>query len=469
MKDTTNDNSGYIAGLEREIASYTTEYTYWLDSIAANDSARLAEIKTASDSAIIKWKGALKSYQEADATVGAKRQAAETALAAFDALTTKNAKNIDAARKAILAYYTAAKANGAKFNKVPAAQGRVTVEVAGAPVYKYPYAMEDVMTVLADTTKTYSAYVEFDVNFFGVVDANSEETTTVNKYYNATSKTDVTLTYMEDVIATADKAIGEGVPAAAGTFLKELQDSSYIAFGPAANYINAYEIEVDNEIETNGYLHKQPTAADAKFVGYDNAGNYGRYLASLDEEYQFKAKNYKAIVADLQAAVAYWTAKWNIMVADRAAAQVAMEATAEAETEYAKQWNDREEELDELKNRIDRLSNMAGILKEAIMAYLPDEYKAQSTPLYDPKGFTNFLKNQVVAAQAEVDNKKLALAAAQYNAELALDGKYDVYSEAKQNLDAAMAELEAAQAKLDAALADLEKGLAIIAAVNGAE
>ena len=458
------DYVGVIAGLRAEHDSYTTEYKYWLDSIASSDATIAAGIKANADSAIVFWQRALAAYNAADTTVATKKAAAEKALDTFHNLASdkKNATAIDAARKAILAYYTAAKANGATFNKVPAKQARITVEENNAPVYKNPYAVEDVMTVLADTAKTYSAYVEFGVNFFAVKGANESQIETNPDYYDATAKKNVALKYYTSVIAKADKELGEGNPAAAESFLGELQTKSNEAFGLASLYVNSNAEVVALQ---NGYLHKQPNKEDAKFVGYNNAGKYGTYLASLDAETQYVAKNHEAIKADLKSAIDKLTALVDGIRVDTkkaqddvTAADKVVTAAGKALSDYAqKVKDDYDNATAELDAKLTYMRRMADDLGNAVRLYLADadvynNYQGE-------KLFIDHLKSQLETFEGSLIDYEYAVAKAELYLQLTKDGDF-ASAKNVETIKDDIAELEAKMADYVKRLAEAVEKLA---------
>jgi hypothetical protein len=61
-----------------------------------------------------------------------------------------------------------------------------------------------------------------------------------------------------------------------------------------------------------------------------------------------------------------------------------------------------EEELEEIENRLARLSKMTALLKEAVMVYMPAEYEGDEDGLYDVEGFAEFLNDQVEEAKEAV-------------------------------------------------------------------
>ena len=456
-----------IADLNAEIASYTTEYKYWLDSIAANDSVTMAGIKADADSAIVYWQRALAAYNAVDKTIGAKYEAAYAALYEEDGSEKVFAKadDIKTAAKAVLDYLTVAKKNGAKLNNlVIETTDTVVVKVSG--VYQeFPvFVSEDPLTVLADAKKAFYAYKN-GVNFLAEMPAGT--TPTEIEEYGADEK----LAKFKDykyAVATDAPEVGvydETDLYNEETLLGKLQKTSYDAFGEAAQYVDAEELE-DNGIATNGYLHKQPTAADAKYVGYDNAGAYGTYLASLDAETQFVAKNYEAIIADLQAAVTKWTALVDEIVAEVEAAcadiNEAIIAHDAAEKKFEAYVKAIEDKYAVAKDDLGGKKRALETIKEKLAEYVNDELENG-----DYEDLESWLADMVKTAEYDVIAAEEKVLRAENNIQRAKDGKYataEALADAKEALDEAMTELEKAQAELEEALANLATALEIMAA-----
>ena len=476
LKDVDNEGEGYIADLEEKIASYTTEKKYWLDSIAAMAEKSDAALAEGIAKDLKAWEDALAAFKaaksistdamfkESDGSGALKTYNTAIAAAAGDATKIVVAKQNFA--DAIVAFFTGLPANQFTYNTITLYTGKNAAN-------QDTYATKNIKEWLTGNEKAIyfdllSEYFGGDLKKFWAVGtketvkagepASVKATGAVAAYIQKRGETETENTLSTDA---------EGV---AKTLYGKLVQASKKAFGDAA--IWADRIELPEGVDQDGYLHNEPSAEDAAFVyakyGKTNMGTCGVALLAEDVETAFEAKNYEAIIENLEAAVAYWTAKWNILVANVAAAEEAVEVAEAAVEEYAKQWTGLEEEIEEIQNRVARLEKMTIILKEAVMTYLPAEY-TDEYEAYDVEGFAEFLKEQVESAKEDVVEAEWALAAAKHAAELALDGKYDPFAEAKKTLDDAVAALEKAQAELDEATANLAKGLEIIAAVNAAE
>lgn len=475
LKDVDNEGEGYIADLEEKIASYTTEKKYWLDSIAAMAEKSDAALAEGIAKDLKAWKDALAAYKAAktistDAMVNDKGEGAlKTYNDAIKAAAGDAAKIVVAKQNfadAIVAFFAGLPANQFTYNTITLFTG---TNAAG----KDTYATKNIKEWLTGNEK--AIYFDLLVQYFdgNITKFWTEGTKETVKAGEAPSPkaTGAVAAYIHkrDKDETADN-LSLDKEKAATTLYGKLVQASKKAFGDAA--IWADRIELPEGVDQDGYLHNEPSAEDAAFVyakyGKTNMGTCGVALLAEDEETAFEAKNYEAIIENLEAAVAYWTAKWDILVANHAAAEEALETAEAAVEEYAKQWTDLEEEIEEIENRVARLTKMTNILKEAVMTYLPAEY-TDEWEAYDVEGFAEFLKEQVESAKEDVVEAEWELAEAKRAAELALDGKYDPFAEAKKTLDDAVAALEKAQAELDEATANLAKGLEIIAAVNAAE
>lgn len=473
LKDVDNDNAGYIASLEQEIASYTTEKKYWLDSIAAMAVKSDAAAAEAIAKDLKAWEEALAAYKaaktistdamfkESDGSGALKTYNTAIEAAAGDATKIVVAKQNFA--DAIVAFFTGLPANQFTYNTITLKTG---TNAAG----KDTYATKNIKEWLTGNEKAIyfdllSDYFGGDLKKFWAV--GTKETVKAGEPASVKA-TGAVAAYIQkrDNNETADYSKDDkGNPT---TLYGKLVKASTTAFGEAGKWAEY----VGGDMQ-DGYLHNKPTAEDAAYVFANLAegqtmGTYGLSLVAENAETAFVAKNYEAIIENLEAAVAYWTAKWDILVANHAAAEKALETAQAAVEEYAKQWTGLEEEIEEIQNRVARLEKMTIILKEAVMTYLPAEY-TDEYEAYDVEGFAEFLKEQVESAKEDVVEAEWALAAAKHAAELALDGKYDPFAEAKKTLDDAVAALEKAQAELDEATANLAKGLEIIAAVNAAE
>ena len=473
LKDIYNDNAGYIADLQKEIDSYTTEKQYWLDSIAAKAGETAEDAAETAAGLIDAWTKAKDAY-EAGVTLSTE-SITKASTGAYAVYTAAMADATKTEAQKLVAKQNFADAIVAFYNSLPAAQvtlNTITLYTGTNAAGDDVYASKTVKDWLTGNEKL--IYFDSLKEYFGgnieKLWAQGEAETLKDGKINVTGavkSTGAIATWIEKEVSSGAQWVYEtqsdgSVKPKALSLLGTLQLASDKAFGPAVNYSDRYNGD-------NSYLHKEPSLTDIKYVFYNvssNVGEYGVYMLSKDIETEFVAKNYKAIIENLKAAKAYWESKWDILVAARSAAYTAMITAQTAVDDYAAQWNDRQEELDELNNRIARLTKMSDILAAAIKAYLPDEY---TETYYDVEAFADFLQDMIDQAETDIYNAKVDLAAAQANKELALDGKYDALSQAKENLDKKLAELTEAQAKLDEATANLKKGLEIIAAMNAAE
>ena len=474
LKDVDNDNAGYIAELETRIASYTTEKKYWLDSIAAMAEKTDAAAAEAIAKDLKAWEDALAAFKaaksistdamfkESDGSGALKTYNTAITAAAGDATKIVVAKQNFA--DAIVAFYAGLPANQFAYNTITLKTGKNAID-------EDIYATKNIKEWLTGNEK--AIYFDLLSDYFGgdlkkFWSVGDKETVEAGKAPTVKA-TGAVAAYiqkrLEGEVADDLDTDDEGAPT---TLYGKLVKASEKAFGGADKWAD----KVGGDMQ-DGYLHNKPTAEDAAYVfanleAGETMGTYGLSLVAENEETAFEAKNYEAIIENLEAAVAYWTAKWDILVASHAAAEKALETAEAAVEEYAKQWTGLEEEIEEIRNRVARLTKMTNILKEAVMTYLPAEY-TDEYDTYDVEGFAEFLKEQVESAKEDVVEAEWELAEAKHAAELALDGKYDPFAEAKKALDDAVAALEKAQAELDEATANLAKGLEIIAAVNAAE
>lgn len=466
-----------IGAIENEISSYTEEKKAFLDGIAADDVKEgLAKAKKASEDAVAAWKTALTDYNTAvanakDVTTTAAQNAYKTykeALAAADLLVGNTAEQTAAkiAAAKVKANQNFADALVAYYNSLPA--GQVTFNKLTLPIYTYGKnaAGEIVVTKTTYTTKTVKEWLSDADNKDVYLQQLVDECFKANgfpAYWGVGSEWEVTYTTAageEAKYTTAKDAFGKIVKKADYIAAKEtaLVSKSKAAFGNASNYL-----------ENAKYLTVMPTEADAKYVGYENAGKFGAYLGYEDEENVWVAKNYKEIIADLQAAIDYWTAEVEEMnealtAQEEAveAAEAAVVAAEEAVETYAEENFTATAAIEALETRIGVLTNVKDALGTAIAAYLNVDFDGTVA-------FETFLKNEAAKALEAVYAAEEALIDAQNDLAKAKDGKVDVWAElteAEDELAEAMAELEAAQAELEAALANLSKGLEILAETN---
>jgi len=484
-----DDNGNLLQGNKlyndkKYLASFTTEVKAFLDTIAAKteaDTLLLGE----SNKAIKAWKEALAKYNSLDVTTDfAKLQ--KEALDAINAVTaTTGAKN---AGTKLLAYYTALEKNGLELHSVPVRKYELNQET-GASTPKV--SLVALKTALAD-----SVAVRYLVNtiyaknkttaFFSIGETEIAATTDMPKYYS------------DGVIKTE--------PTTKEDALKALQLASEKAFGPAENYV---DFEKHNFVdEQGGYLHTQPSEADVKalftYFGitdvdgklmtygpkldendnpvldaegkpvmepkaprypYGQLGAYGKYIFAELDAVEAYAKNYKAIMANLEGAIAYWEAKYAILKAKYDAQQNAYKAALLAQDKYEyENIQSVDKKAGKIEGEMTEASEIADILADLVEVYLPEAVKAEES---EKANYTEALidrlqsaidtkRKTVRAAERSVANYKIAL-------ELANTKHYTAFTEAEMTLNEELAKLEEAQAELDKALADLARGLEIIA------
>ena len=466
-----------IDQIKAEKASYTEEYKEYLTNLAADEDLEDADaLEAAYEDAVEAWEDAKANYADKKAntqdlsyaTAVAAHKAYEDACIAAAGDPVKILKAKQAFADALVAWYNTLPAEQVSFNQLTL---EITTQVVGATP-RTELITKTVKEFLSDATMK-DVYLEKLVTdcfaghwtYYWSEAAQKTQDFTVNgETVTKPQAVAVFGKWIDDKNKVINKAAADMVKA------------SIAAFGEAKYYINlnyATTVKVDG-VDTP-CLTVEPSVSDVKRIANYvlNAGAYGAWLGYTDKGVVFQAKNLAAILADLDAAIEYWTAAAEELTeaveaydAEIEAADAVIEAANKAVEEFEAQWEDEDAEVEDMEMRILRLTNMKDILAKAIATYLPEEYTAE---MYDFEGFAEFLAGQVAIAEADVIAKKEALATAQVNAELALDGKYDFISAAKETLDKKLAELTAAQAKLDEATANLKKGLEIIAAVNAAE
>jgi len=467
------DNDGVLKSGNRlytdkkYLASFTAEVKHFLDTIAATAAADTS-LKAKSDEAIKEWKDALAAYSAADTTMQAELDTVYIEQGKWNLVQDKSAKKIDAYRKALLAYLTVAKKNGATLNTIPALQkDSVLVPVGGGNYKKQAaYALEDALVVLADTAKTYEAIYTYGVDFLGVV--SKGETPASIKLVGTNGK-EGDVKYYKNVIAKA-------APTADDLF-DALVLASDMAFGDASLY---HQTTPNYEHGSKEYLHVQPTEDDVKnivfFNGYTNAqihaavtattngivGAYGKYLIAKDDNVLEYAQNYEAIIENLEAAVEYWEATYNTLKAKYTAWETAKKAADNAVADYKKANIDSTaDKLEELSAELGRLNQIKGALQKAINVYLPKALDGSALSYSAAEAFKTTLDGIVTTQKLAVNRAERAVAKAQKAVEL---NEYDLYSElteAEIELNDAIAELKDAQAELEKALANIAEALKI--------
>ena len=485
------DNGNLLQGNKlyydkKYLASFTTEVKAFLDTIAAKteaDTLLLGE----SNKAIKAWKEALAKYNSLDVTTDfAKLQ--KEALDAINAVTaTTGAKN---AGTKLLTYYTALEKNGLELHSVPVRKYELNQETGVSTPKVSPVALK---TALAD-----SVAVRYLVN---TIYAKNKATAFFSKgETEIAATTDMPKYYSDGVIKTE--------PTTKETALNALKLASEKAFGPAKNYV---DFKKHNFVdEQGGYLHTQPSEADVKalftYFGiidvegnltldkevpvldkdgnqviedgkpkfdivkeplypYGQLGAYGKYIFAELDAVEAYAKNYKAIMANLEGAIAYWEAKYAILKAKYDAQQNAYKAALLAQDKYEyENIESVEEKALKIEGEMTEASDIADILDDLVEVYLPEAVKAEvsakanyTEALIDRlQSAINKKRKSVRDAERSVANYKIAL-------ELANTKHYTAFTKAEMKLNEELAKLEEAQAELDKALADLARGLEIIA------
>ena len=284
--------------------------------------------------------------------------------------------------------------------------------------------------------------------------------------YDSTGKKKVVLEYYANVIAKNAPTTEE--------LYEELILASKMAFGDAS----LYHQNTPNYVHgSKDYLHVQPTEEDVKnivfFNGYSNdqihaaitetsngiVGAYGKYLIAKDDNVLEYANNYKAIMADLEAAIAYWEATYKTLNAKYTAWETAKKAADEALEDYEEaNINNLQDKTEELNAEIERLNNIKTALQTAITVYLP-EYLEGS--VYGENAFKTTLETIVANARLNVNTQARLVATAQKAVDLNESDSYSELISLEEELNNAIAELEEAQAELDKALDNLAKALEI--------
>ena len=473
--------AGHIADVENLYASYTEEKKAYLDAVAeADETNGLAKAKENSDKAVTAWTAALTAYNTAvanakDVTTTAAENAYKAykeALAAADLLVGNTAEQTAAkiAAAKVKANQNFADALVAYYNALP--EGQVTFNKLTLPIYTYGKnaAGEIVVTKTTYTTKTVKEWLSDADNKDVYLQQLVDECFGANgfpAYWAVGSEWEVTYTTAageEAKYTTAKDAFGKIVKKADYIAAKKatLVEKSADAFGVASNYLAGAE-----------FLTVQPSEADVKYVGYENAGKYGVYLGYEDAENVFIAKNYKAILEDYTAAIEFWTAELGTIKATIAeandavdAAEDAVDAAEDAIADYKEEkFGEVNFKLGDIQARTSVLNKIKSALTTAVSALLGETYEGA-------EAFGEWLKKMAADALDDVYGAEVKLIDAQNKLTKAQDGKLDPFAnlaEAEEELAEAMAELAEAQAELETALANLAKGLEILAATNGAE
>ena len=460
-----------IAALKKEIASYTTEKQYWLDSIA--DMAGSAATKAEKDAKDLKdkWSKALTEYAAAqnatplsknaifkagekatDPDTGAAVVYTESVIAA-DAKKQSGAYTEAEYNEAILlAKQKFADALVTWYNTLPAAQvtfRTITLgtEVDGETIYASKTAKEwlsDASLKHKNLDKLY-AYFNGKMDALWNVGAKAEEKNTNGSVKTATTGAFATWTDKADLVAAKGLA---------------LQKASENAFGAASNY--ATNAPADAE---DWYLHKEPTLEDFKYVfnnvttasagqygQYGKLGAYGTWMLSKDDEIEFVANNYKAIIADYEAAIEYWTAAVDEIKETLTAFNAEVKVASEAVTAAQKALNDHmkaitseyDNEIAVLKEKKNSLNAVKWALIRVVDVYLADSYTGE-------EDFIDFLEGELEDAEEQVALLEYNVAVAEADLKAVMEGKFDAAHK--------LAKEQEKLAKLEEDLAEAVKGL----------
>ena len=481
------------------LATFTAETRHFLDTIAAEAEGNTKLLDDSND-AIEAWTEALKAYNEADTTMAHELDTLNAKLANWSQVADKSALKFDTLRKALLDYYTAAVNNEATLNKLLTYKGEVVVEVAVAGTNTYEkdtvasYGEEELLTILADSTKAYYSFVTLFDGFALENAKNEGETTDTITVFDAATKKNKKFTVSKYAMSEAPMTVRSETEKDENTYLGQLQIASEAAFGTASQYLQ--ELEWPYTHAADGYLHVMPDTADVKNLNaYQNKnaselGAFGKYVLAQDGALIEYAKNYKSIMANLEAAIAYWEATYKTLNAKYTAGSEAYNDAKDALELYEEEnIEPLTKKVEAVAGKVSRIKTLAVSLLDAIMAYLPSEFEQvkdqysdfevvivdKNDPIasYDKltdnlAAFIEFLEDEVETAKTAVVEAEDDLANAKMWETLIENGKSGVEL-AKENLDAKIAKLEEAQAKLEEALANVAKGLEIIAAVNGTE
>jgi len=480
-----------IAKLDAEIGKYTKETKYWLDSIADMDETAKAAAKAKAEEALKLYTDALAAYKAAtpaaDLTKLAKaasdaKTKFDTDYAAAGTDATKKKAAAEAYRKALSAWYTAAAKNGMTFNKF------------ALPAY------DATGTLTGGSSKGLNEWINDATNgasyLMMMIDGKDNLFTVVTSAYfitdNSTAETaKVTIGTSKDLATSINAAIVN----VAQDLLQPLKDASEIAFGKVDNYVNT---SLPAGASQDGYLHNQPDSIDfeavyrakgpgakiSKIVGtgtaaktyeyYENMGIYGYSKLALSDNSEFVAKNYEAIIADLQAAKDKWTALVNEIVAETKAAAADVKKANDAEDVAEKAVGNFKTAV---KQEYDK--NTAGLvfskkywenqlisLKAAVNAFLDvdiDGTTIAGNGYTGEKAFKTWLESQIKTLEGKEDGSLVdleeQLADAEAKLELAKQGLFDATAIQKE-IETAAKELAEAQAEMEACKAAYEKAQA---------
>ncbi|MBM6883158.1 hypothetical protein [Bacteroides caecigallinarum] len=425
-----------IKGVNTQLARYTTEKIAMLEELLKNHSETVEANKEAYDNAVKAWKDAMAKYEAAQKY---------NATAEFTALD-----------------------NVVKNNYDNAFGGGASSEVASAA-----------KIAIANALATYYANA-------GIVDINTVDLiikVTINgslqdvKHSVAEWVADPIYggAYLTEIIS---QKFGTAVPAKddfAKEFTKSAAEGGKIVMsvntvdGVRAALESASMAAFGNEllVQGEGYMRVIPTMEEVYAVEdyYNKCGAIGRYFWSINPETEEEAKNYKAIIADFEAAItALNGAKASVakVISEKNAAITAANNEFKVFADKVTAFNNT---IAVYKARKEALSNVLSVIVTNVNKYLGLDGGISYNP--DTESFEEALKEAVKTAEYAVSDAQKALAEAEVTLKKAEDGIYDAVDEAKKKVDSAMAKLEKAQEELATATANLAKGLEIMA--NSAE
>ena len=457
---------GLIYDHNYQIGWYTTERKALLDSIAKHATASAATTKENAEKDVTAWENALAAFKgakdintEAMYKAGTGSAEATGALPTFEKAMTEAGSSVE---DQLVAKQAFADAIVAYYNTLPATQVAFTTitlgtEVDGDMIYTAKTAKE----WLSDAALKHKNLEKLKT-YFGSYEALWKVNTLD---FNADGTVDG-----EQKNANGSVKTGGAVTGAFSAFkLKsdlqnELTAKSKKAFGTAQIYANGTAL---GDEQGDSYMHTKPTLEDVKRLVFvenvvknaDNIGTWGMYLLSVDDETVWHAKNYAAIIENLEGAVEYWTETVAALKAARSASYAELVAADNAFKAYKKaNITDLQNTSAAYAERIGRLENVKDALIAAVDKYLQSNY----AELGGEMQFEKWLKQQVATLEGKTITLEKNLAYAEANLKAVQEGHFD----AAENIKEIQEEL----ADLEAELADLVKELEeAIADVKAAE
>ena len=455
-----------IDQIETEKASYTEEKKAYLKKLAASETLEDADYyEKAYTTAKTKWAEALTAYNAAVASAKdvtyttpiAAYNAYDKAITAVDAMPENtNEEKYKKYVAGINAKETFADALVAWYNTLPTDQ--VTFNSLTLSFEEdVKYQGEVVYTKTTYVTKTAKEWLSDEDNKAEYLTRLVEECFGANGFYaywgeGASWKEKYTNDEGENAeYTTAKDAFGSVVTKA--DYLKSkkntLVSTSNNAFGEASLYLPGAE-----------YLTVEPSASDAKYVGYENAKAYGLYLGYKDEGETFVAKNLDAILADLDAAIEFWTAAAEEMTeaveayeAEKTAAKkVVKDAKKALEVYLAAVTAEYDKAEAALNAKVGSLKAVKSALINAVDVYLAENYSGEVN-------FMDWLAAQVKDCEAKVIDLEYAVAKAEADLKAAEEGHFLT----ADNVATVQKDLNNLEEKLAGLVADLEAAIAALA------